>query len=288
MTLHDRARAYLDRFPPAVDYVPPTLAEIQESRPVDGDAEGRSPRIPLHEITDTEIAGVPVRIFRPAPGDLPVVVYVHGGGFVFGSADVDDPMCRDLAVRAGALVVSIDYRLAPEHPFPAAVDDCWAVVERVLRDHETVAIMGESAGANLATVCAALARDAGLTLTHQLLVYPCTEMRTDTKGFAEEGHHNLETARVTWLFDQYAGAADRTDPRFAPALLEDKTGLAPATVITAEHDPLTAECERYAADLGAAYRCFPGTLHGFFGLPGFFPEAAEARAYAADRLTASF
>nr|WP_062332216.1 alpha/beta hydrolase [Herbidospora sakaeratensis] len=288
MTLHDQARAYLDRFPPAVDYVPPTLAEIRASRPVDGDAEGRSPRLPLHEITDTEIAGVPVRVFRPAPGDLPVVVYIHGGGFVFGSADVDDPMCRDLAVRAGALVVSIDYRLAPEHPFPAAVDDCWAVVEKVLSDHGTVAVMGESAGANLATVCAALARDAGLSLTHQMLIYPCTEMRTDTQGFAEEGHHNLETARVTWLFDQYAGAADRTDPRFAPALLPDKTGLAPATVITAEHDPLTAECERYAAGLGADYRCFAGTLHGFFGLPGFFPEAEEARAYAADRLRASF
>ncbi len=247
MTLHDRARAYLERFPPAVDYVPPTLAEIQESRPVDGDAEGRSPRIPLHEITDTEIAGVPVRVFRPAPGDLPVVVYIHGGGFVFGSADVDDPMCRDLGRPDGRPGDLGRLPAGPGAPVPGRrrrLLGAWSRrSSRITRRSRSWARARRQPRHRLRRPRARRGPAAHPPDAH-LSVY----------GDAHR-HQRLPRPRPLQPGDRPRGLALRPvrrhrptppTPRFAPALLKDKEGLAPATVITAEHDPLTAECERYA------------------------------------------
>ncbi|GGO10355.1 esterase/lipase [Microbispora rosea subsp. aerata] len=301
MALHPQAEAYLKRFPSdlGVDIASLTLADIVALRRLDGVAEQRGPKIDLPVIRDETAAGVPVRIYRPEPGEhpLPALVYFHGGGWVFGSVERNDALARDLAHRTGAVVVSVDYRLAPEHPFPAAADDAFGVVRDVHArpafygvDARRVAVVGDSAGGNLAAVTAWLARDAGLRLAHQALIYPVVDVATDTPSYRAYGKgFGLDAAEMRWFIEQYAVDADRRDPRLAPIHLPDKSGLAPATVITAECDPLCDEGEAYARELAKAgvpverWR-YEGAVHGFFGLPGFFDQALEARDYLAARL----
>ena len=202
------------------------------------------------------------RLYRPAtPGPHPVVVYFHGGGWVLGAQDSDDPLCRDLCVRSDSIIVSVDYRHAPEARFPAAVDDAFAALRWVSSHAESlggrpgaVTLAGWSAGANLATVVSRLARDAGgPAIAGQLLIAPVTDTDLTRRSHRENGErYILTTAMMQWFFDHYVDAASRTDPRVAPLRAKDLSGLPPATIATCEFDPLRDEGEAYAEALAAA------------------------------------
>ncbi|AQZ64090.1 Esterase/lipase [[Actinomadura] parvosata subsp. kistnae] len=300
MPLHPQAREHLARYPSDLDtdLAALDLAAIQEMRAQDAFADHRGPLTKLPFVRDELAEGVPIRIYRADPGDdpLPVVVYFHGGGWVFGSVKRNDATARDLAIRTGAVVVSVDYRLAPEHPFPAAADDAWTVVRDLFarpafyQSNGSVAVCGDSAGGNLAAVAAWQARDAGLTLAHQVLVYPVLDVAMDTPSYREFAKgFGLDAAEMAWFARQYAPGADPADPRLSPLRLPDMSGLASATVVTAEYDVLRDEGERYAARLAEAgvpvdLRRFEGAVHSFYVLPGLFDQAIEAREYVAERL----
>ncbi|MEU7893135.1 alpha/beta hydrolase [Nonomuraea sp. NPDC049152] len=303
MSLHPQAGAYLELFPSDLGLDPASIgqAEIERMRAVDGLADKRGPLSRLPFVRDALADDVPIRIYRADPGDhtLPVVVYFHGGGWVFGSVRRNDALGRDLAVRTGAVVVSVDYRLAPEHAFPAAADDAWSVVRDIFarpafyQSNGRVAVIGDSAGGNLAAVAAWQARDAGLTLAHQVLVYPITDVAMDTASYRDHAKgYGLDAEEMAWFVQRYAGAADPLDPRLSPLRLGSCAGLAPATVLTAEHDVLRDEGEAYGERMAAEgvpveVRRHPGMVHGFFGLPGYFDQAEEARGFVADRLRAA-
>ncbi|MEU5882621.1 alpha/beta hydrolase [Spirillospora sp. NPDC047279] len=262
----------------------------------------------LPHVTDLSVpsAGgpVPVRLYRPVPPGgppLPCVIYFHGGGWVIGDLESVDATCRELAAGARCTVLSVDYRLAPEHPFPAAVEDAWAVAAAVAgdparygADARALAVAGDSAGGNLAAVVALLARERRLPLVHQLLIYPVTDVAMDTASHAEfatgYGLDGPTLARFTAL---YRGAADPADPRLSPLRAPDLSGLAPATVITAEYDILRDEGEAYARRLAGAgvdveARRFEGVVHSFFMLPEMFDAGVEAMERAVRRLRAAF
>jgi acetyl esterase/lipase len=201
-------------------------------------------------------------LHRPAaPGPHPIILYFHGGGWVLGGFDSDDPLCRDLCVRTDAVVVSVDYRHAPESRFPAAVDDARVALAWV-GDHVIelggipgqLVIAGWSAGANLATVVARLARDAGgPEIIGQLLLNPVTDSDLSRPSYEENGEGYLLTkGLMKWFFDYYVDPADRRDPRVAPLHADDLSGLPRAVVITSEFDPLRDEGQAYVAALESA------------------------------------
>ncbi|MFI7446187.1 alpha/beta hydrolase [Nonomuraea sp. NPDC049714] len=303
MPLHPQARDYLTDYPSDLntDLAELDLERIQEIRAHDGLAAQRGPLPQLPHVRDETAEGVPVRIYRADRGDapLPVVVYLHGGGWVFGSVKRNDALGRDLAIRTGAVVVSVDYRLAPEHPFPAAADDAWTVLRDIFarpafyQSNGSIALVGDSAGGNLAAVAAWQARDAGLRLAHQVLVYPVLDAGLDTPSYSEFAKgFGLDAEEMAWFVRQYAAGADRADPRLSPLRLPSTAGLAPATVLTAGCDVLRDEGERYGERLAEAgvpveVRRFDGAVHGFFGLPRLFDQAGEAREYVAERLRES-
>ena len=252
-------------------------------------------------ISHGDLTDIPVRIYWP-PGssieehrDLPVVVFYHGGGFALGDLETHDPVARAHAVGAEAIVVSVDYRLAPEHPFPAGLDDCWAALQWTAEhaaqlggDPNRIAVAGDSAGGNLAAVMAQLARDnGGPKLAFQLLWYPTTAANLSLPSFAENAdapilNRNVIDAFLTW----YIPGVDITDPTalpatMAPANAADFSGLAPAYIGTAEHDPLRDEGAHYAELLNAAG--VPAELsnestlvHGYVSFALLIPAAAEA------------
>jgi acetyl esterase len=262
----------------------------------------------LPEVCDLHVAGpggpIPVRLYRPEPrsaGALPALVYLHGGGWVIGGIEDVDGLCRELAAGAGCVVLNVGYRLAPEHPFPAAAEDAWAVLAALAADPRrygadpgTLAVAGESAGGNLAAVTALRARDEGLSLVHQLLVYPITDTAMDTASWAAYGTGlGLDASGMAAFMDLYRADADPADPRLAPLRAPILSGAAPATVITAECDILRDEGEAYARRLAEAgvpveLRRYPGMVHSFFLLPEIFDAGVEARALAVRRLRASF
>ena len=223
---------------------------------------------------------IPVRIYAPVgTAPFPVLVYFHGGGWVIGNLDTHDGICRSLANRVGCLVVSVDYRLAPEHRFPAAPEDCYAAT-RWLAEHAgslggdkgRIAVGGDSAGGNLAAVVALMARDrGGPKLAFQLLVYPATDTDFETRSYREnsEGYF-LTRADMVWFWNHYAPRdEDRRNPYAAPLRAASLRGLPPALVITAEFDPLCDDGNAYAARLredGVPVRLSQqdGLIHGFF------------------------
>ena len=250
--------------------------------------------------------GTPARIYRPqSPGPHPTVVYFHGGGFVIGDLDTHEGVCRLLCRDVEAVVLSVDYRLAPEHLFPAAADDAYAAtlwaIEHVAElggDRDRVAVGGDSAGGNLAAVTAQQATAAGHRLAAQLLIYPVVDMLGDYDSRTEnaEGYF-LTLADMHWFGEQYTGlkAGDPAaveldqDPRLSPLRAPSLGGLPPAVVATAEFDPLRDEGDVYAEKLAAAgvrveHRQFPSLIHGFYGMELLSPAAAEAMAWCNARL----
>jgi acetyl esterase len=251
-------------------------------------------RHPLHAVADTVVPGpagaIRIRVYRPSPAErLPVLVWFHGGGWVLGGLDSHDNHCRQMSEALDAVVVSVDYRLAPEAPFPAAVDDCVAAWEWVTAhaaevhgDERRIALGGDSAGGNLAAVTCLVAREARLRAPcFQLLVYPVTDHEFERPSMiANAVGYGLETEHMRWFYGHYAPNADTAaDWRVSP-LRAELSGLPPALVLTAEYDPLRDQGEAYARSLEAAgvavkaYRA-DGLFHGFFGMHAFLPPAQE-------------
>ncbi|MBV9195196.1 MAG: alpha/beta hydrolase [Solirubrobacterales bacterium] len=246
-------------------------------------------------VRDIEITGaagpLPARHYAPIPTGRPqpLILFFHGGGFVLGDLETHDVPCRLLAHHAGAHVVAVDYREAPEHPFPAAVDDArsalrWAYANAArLGAEERVAVAGDSAGGNLAAVAAwQAAHDGGPAPVLQLLIYPATDFveRSRSHELFEHGFL-LVREDMDWFADQYAARADRTDPRLSVLRADGLAALAPAIVVTAGFDPLRDEGEAYAAALRSAgvpvlVRRFPGLIHGFINLTGVSRTSRDA------------
>ncbi|GAA4883094.1 alpha/beta hydrolase [Saccharopolyspora cebuensis] len=256
------------------------------------------PRQEVKRVEDLRIPGpagneIPVRIYWPdVPGAaLPVVVYFHGGGWVLGDLETHDGAARALANAAAAIVLSVDYRLAPEHRFPAAVEDAYAATQWAAEhaaeldgDPSRLAVAGDSAGGNLAAVVAQLAaRDSGPDLAFQLLIYPVTDHDFGTESYLDSADDCVLTAEhMVWFWDHYApDVADRDDPVASPLRAPDLAGLPPAHVVVAERDPLCSEGLRYAQRLRQAgvpttvQHC-PGLFHGFLGAVDALEPAAAA------------
>ena len=264
------------------------------------------PRAPLARVEDLRVAvgsgvSLPARLYAGSHAMLPAMLYLHGGGFTIGSLETHDSLCRQIARRSGAAVLALDYRLAPEHRFPTAVDDAWAAL-RWLHDNAAalgldasrLAVGGDSAGGTLAAVCAILARDAGLPLRHQLLITPGTTAHADTPSHRQFARgYLLDAESIAWFFDQYIDRAQRTDWRFAPLEAGDLEGLAPACVVLAECDPLVDEGVAYAERLRAAgvpvtLELYRGVTHDFIKLGRVLPEASLAQAAIGDALRVAF
>ncbi len=244
-----------------------------------------------------------LRLYRPAaPDPLPALIFCHGGGWVLGDLDSHDHVCRALAQRADVAVVAVDYRRAPEHRFPAALDDVIAAVRWVAAhgpalgiDPDRLAIGGDSAGGNLAAAAALALRDSGgPRLALQLLIYPAVDCTADNESLRTNGEGYLLTrAALENFYDLYLPArAARSDPRASPQLAADHRGLPRAFIQTAEFDPLRDEGARYADTLRAAgvavdYRCYPGMVHGFMRMGAKVDLALEALADASRALRAA-
>ncbi|MFM0329962.1 alpha/beta hydrolase [Paraburkholderia strydomiana] len=270
---------------------------------------------PMFAVEDLRIptrdgATIRARLYQAAEPSwaepAPALIYYHGGGFTVGSVDTHDALCRMFARDGKCTVLSVDYRLAPEHKFPTAVNDAFdalvwlhAHAAEFGIDAGRLAVGGDSAGGTLATVCAVLAREAGIALSLQLLIYP------GTTGYQETDSHSrladgflLSGETIQWFFDQYVrDASDRDDWRFAPLDgtrgAPDFGGLAPAWIATAEYDPLSDEGDAYAKKLRdhgneVTLRRYPGMIHEFFKMGGFVPDVAHAHAEAAAALRRAF
>jgi acetyl esterase len=239
----------------------------------------------IAKVEDRKIPGpagsIPIRIYTPeGSGPFPVLVFFHGGGWVICDLDSHDGPCRALTNKAGCVTVSVDYRLAPEHKFPAGVEDCFAATKWVAEhakelnaDASRLAVGGDSAGGNLSAVIAQLARDAGgPKIAFQLLIYPATEAELDTYSHKTFTDYFLTKDDINWFWGHYARTpADRKDPRIAPALAKSFKALPPALIITAEFDPLRDEGEAYGEKLRAAgvpvsVTRYEGMIHGFFSM----------------------
>jgi acetyl esterase len=266
---------------------------------------------PAAQVTDRELAGpersLPIRIYRPLGSEgqrLPAVVYLHGGGFVIGSIDQSDADCRWLATGVPCAVINVEYALAPEHPFPAGLEDAyWAAgwvhehADELEIDASRIAVAGDSAGGNLAAGVAVLARDRGAPpLIFQLLIYPVADLsRFDTQSYVDNADGYLLTrSRMLWFASQYfAKPTDALHPLASPRLATQLAGLPPALVITAEYDPLRDEGEAYARNLeqaGVAVELarYPGMVHGFLAMSVQLDGGKRALAQAIAALRRAF
>ena len=278
------------------------LAVIRTSAAAFGALGSGTPE-PLHSVEDHLADGphgpIPVRVYRPTGGvGAPLVCYFHGGGFVSGSVDAWDGICRRIAKESGVVVVSVDYRLAPEHRFPIPLDDChaavtWAVehAERLGADGTRVAVAGDSAGGNLAAAVALRSRIEGPALRAQVLVYPVVSPVCATPSMRENAEGYLLTAgsmREMWAW--YLGPdGDANDAFAAVDRAADYAGMPPTLVLTAEYDPLRDEGEHFAAlldgfDVDTTVVRYDGVLHGFLGMREIVPESDQAIAKIAEFL----
>lgn len=248
-------------------------------------------RQPIGEVRDLRVADLPARLYTPSLSRGPLLVFFHGGGFMYGDLESHDAACRFLAERSGVRVLAVDYRLGPEQPFPAAYDDALAAYHWVVEhadelgaDPARLAVGGDSAGGNLAAVVAIEAAREGLPLALQLLVYPVTDAARETASAAsfQTGFY-LTTAFMDLAHTSYVADGDPRDPRISPAYADLPAGLAPAYVVTAGFDPLRDEGEAYAALLEKAgaeveLRRFGDQIHGFFNMVGAGRSARAANA----------
>ena len=298
--LHPQAKAFIDLLeqrgvPPTHTLTPADARKFyRERRAITQPEPGE-----VAEVRELQADGphgpIPMRLYRPrgsaAASVLPVLVYYHGGGWTIGDLDTHDTLCRELCNLSGCAVVAVDYRMGPEHRFPAAVDDVLAATRWVRReavvlgvDPARLAVGGDSAGGNLAAVVAIAARDAGdLPVAFQLLIYPATDMRCVHPSHTTNGQGYLLTSdTIRYFHDQYiTDAAHDLDWRASPLLREDLAGLPPALVLTAGYDPLRDEGLDYARALTAAgnrtsYVCFERQIHGFITMGRLLDEANAA------------
>lgn len=266
-------------------------------------------RVEDFHVTARDGFAIPVRLVAPSAERLPVLVYFHGGGFTIGGIATHDGLCRQLAHHAHCAVLSVDYRLAPEHKFPTALEDAWAVVQWVVQQGSTrqlsgsqLAVGGDSAGGTLAAVCAILARDARVRLALQLLFYPGTAAHQNAPSHHKFAHgFVLEEPHITYFFNHYIRTpADRDDWRFAPldgvdasGHPVDLSGVAPAWLGLAECDPLVDEGVQYAdrlrmAGVAVDLEIYRGMVHEFIKMGRAIPEAAICHADAARALKHAF
>jgi acetyl esterase len=306
MTLHVQVAALLERVArsplPAYHTVPAFVARriYRDTR------AALAPQPPAIAEARLVVFGgkVAVRAYRPVLGQtLPALVFFHGGGWTIGDLDTHDVVCRQLAAGARCAVFSVDYRLAPEHPFPAAVDDCFFATEFVYENAQSlgvdparIAVGGDSAGGNLAAVVALMARDkAGPPLAGQLLIYPATDQRCAFPSHERNGEGYLLTRDAIRFFRAayLPNPADRTDWRASPLLAASHAGLPPAFVLTAGYDPLIDEGRAYAERLAAAgvpvaYKEHGDTVHGFILFGGVLDAANTAVAECCEHLRSGF
>ncbi len=285
----------------------PSLAEVpvEAGREMFRAMQTQAPEIEVAAVTDISAGGVPARVYRPhGDGPFPVAMMFHGGGWVIGDLDTADCQSREVCRGSGALVVSVDYRLAPEHRFPAAAEDCysatlWAAEHAGEHDGNpgALAVVGDSAGGNLAAVVAQMARDrGGPSIAFQLLVYPVTDgVNFDTASYRDNAEGYLLTAEAMhWFWDHYVPVPDdRRNPYASPLLASDLAALPAALVMTAEYDPLRDEGEAYGralADAGVAARIvrYDGFIHGFFAHTRTIDAARGAMSEACAALRSAF
>ena len=283
-----QARLFYEMSASILDLPEPPMARVEDLR------------IPMR---DGQL--VQARLFAPYSkshaSPSPTLVYFHGGGFTIGSIQTHNVLCRELARIGQCAVISVDYRLAPEHRFPVATNDAWDTLQWVSKFAESMglqanalAVGGDSAGGTLAAVCAIHARDAGLKLALQLLIYPGTAARQETTShITYQSGFMLDKATVDWFFDHYIDAKDRDDWRFAPMLAERHDGLAPAWIGLAECDPLVDEGVAYADMLRMAgvkvdLEIYHGVVHGFVNMGRVLPEARQAHQDAGRALKHAF
>ncbi|MGE0254336.1 MAG: alpha/beta hydrolase [Alphaproteobacteria bacterium] len=312
MPVHPQARALLDRLaaaPLPLRALPPAEARAAYDRfiePLNFDPAE------IGRVEDVEVPGprgaIRLRLYHPGSGHagaLPMLYFIHGGGFVIGSIESRDPQCRLLSRDVPCIVASVDYRMAPEHPFPAAPEDCWAGLRwladnaaRLGGDPARIAVGGESAGGNLAAVMAQQARrEGGPRLAYQMLIYPWTDVffvQGEPSYALLDEEYFLTRAQVEWYRAQYVPAGtDRADRRLSPALEPDLAGLPPAQIITAEFDPLRDDGRRYADRLAAAgvpvdYACMEGMVHGYWHYGKLIDASGAALARSIAALKAAF
>ena len=284
MTLDPQARAWLDAGR-ASGMLPYQEVGVEAARRViDGNAVELFGGIEaVARVEDADLDGVPGRVYEPAGAGAGALVWLHGGGWAIGSLASHDPLCRALAARSGCRVVAVDYRLAPEHPHPAGLEDAWTATKWGVRELGPVAVGGDSAGGHLAAVVALRARDRGVPLRLQVLVVPVTDYSFETASHAEHGTgYGLERTTIEWFWGLYLpDRADAADPEVSPLRAPDVSAAAPALVVTAEYDPLRDEGEAYAAKLRDAgvdveHRRAAGMLHGFLRMPGVIEAANDA------------
>ena len=256
-----------------------------------------------HQHITGPLGDIPIHVYTPAgEGPFPLVLYFHGGGFVIASTADYDASARALAATAQSIVVAVDYHQAPEHKFPAAPEDAYAALlwvcehaHEINGDARLVAVAGESAGGNLATVVSMMARDRNIGLPlHQLLIYPVVDNDMTRPSYRDNANAKpLNKAMMAWFFQHYATPADAMNPYALPIKAGSLSGLPPATVITAEIDPLRSEGQAYAEKLQAAgvpatHRDFKGVTHEFFGLGAALPLARDAQRFAGECLKEAF
>ena len=305
MTLHSDARWFLDVIaesgaPPLISMTPD---EAREGSAFFVELIGAGPDVA--SVRDIEIPGptgaIPARVYKPVPDPFGTVVYYHGGGWVLGCLDEFDAVCQALAVASGARVVSVDYRLAPEHRFPAAADDAFAALVQIAarQPGEPIVVAGDSAGGNLAAVSALRARETGgPEIALQVLVYPVVDCDFTRPSYVECSGSDLflNTAELVWFWDHYApDEADREHPYASPIRAADLAGLPPAYIVVAQHDPLRDEGLAYASALESAgvpvtVARYEDQIHAFFWLVNVMESAdravAEAGAAIRDALAA--
>jgi acetyl esterase len=302
MTLDPSIQGLLQRLPEFGTY------PIWEKNPVEarGDYQrfcqfANPQAVPIGKTENIKLPGpaaeIPLRIYTPVAAGgaaLPGLVYFHGGGFVLGDLDCYDGLCRTLANESGCRVISVDYRLAPEYPFPAAVEDSFAALTWIEAnaldlgiDANDIAVAGDSAGGNLAAVMCLLAKQRRTaSIAFQLLIYPETRIIVPKQGPFGAGYF-LDNRAIAWFHDHYVPKdADSADERLSPLAAKDLSGLPPAYIVTAGFDPLREDGIAYAEKLKAAgvsvmHIDYPTMIHGFFSMPGLIPLASEAIAAAA-------
>jgi acetyl esterase len=304
MPLHPQAEQFLERFR-SLNIPPIDQMNLEQVRAMVIPTPGSPEPIARKEdrvIPAADGSEIPARVYWPDgwsedSDPLTAVVYFHGGGWVIGTLEIYDAMCHAIANRANCIFVSVDYRMAPEYQFPTAAEDCHTATvwvsdnaDELGVNAERIAVAGDSAGGNLATVVSLMARDRStVSIAHQILIYPITDHNFETTSYVDNGDEYFLTRHsMKWFWDQYVPEeADRENPYASPLRADSLTGLPPAYLMTAEYDPLRDEAEEYAKQLEADgvdvdFKRYDGMIHGFFRRVDLYDRAIEAQQEVAD------